>query len=658
MHVPGPKEVGHIFKDTMEKTQPTESQIQVLMSDWLGNLRMKAEGNYTHKGKGGIRVHKDTSIRQYLMGDTRGMDTLELMKRSRMAAENIINGVTPLPVTVQVGGADSYHAETRDGRQVINIATDYFDDNTISKNEKADIMLGLASHEAAHAAYTDSSLTEEHIGKEDKRLQELKHNIWNIIEDERIEYHLGEDRPGLSECIGATKGYYFDKLIQKMKTNGKMPTEPLPKLLSAITLGVRYPSEMTRQQVEENFDELDAVRRALTPYPLTPEDAWQAADRVMDIIRQKAEEQLNEEKQHEQDNEKNNDENLSDQQQNPGDGSSAPGGESDGNQSQSQSGSPSREEITQAIEKAMSTEQGKNVMDAIKNEIEKSDGSNMSSAISEERAEEFVNEDDSERMSAYGAGGGSPRIFVRKPKGNATTYNAYLKKVQKYVPAMSRVLSCKSQEKDYVLRSQRRGKLDMSKLVAYKAGSEDIFKKSGSVKCSSASVCMLIDESGSMYGLLQETAREAAILVNEAIKRIRNVNFYCYGFTTERLNVYSENRKTSPFALSDTKADGGTPTGEAMKLCAQRIRRFTQEPIIMLVMTDGAACDPQQVIAQDKLLRTNKIFPVGVGILTNTVESTFRDSIVFTDMSKFPIEMGKLTKNKLDKLMVRTDTND
>ena len=643
----------------MEKTQPTESQIQVLMSDWLGNLRMKAEGNYTHKGKGGIRVHKDTSFRKYLLGDTRGMDDLELMKRSRMAAENIVNGVTPAPVTIQVGGKDSYHAQSENGRQIINIATDYFDDKSLSKNEKADIMLGLASHEAAHAAYTDTSLTEKYIDKEDKRLQELKHNIWNIIEDERIEYHLGEERPGLTECIGATKGYYFDRLIKKMKTNGEMPTEPLPKLLSAITLGVRYPSEMTREQVEENFDELDEVRRALTPYPLSPEDAWDAAERVMDIIRKKAEEQLNEEKKKEQQENNQGDGDGNDpQDKNQSDSGSASGNTDGEPQTQPQGGAPSKEEITQAIEKALSTNQGKNIMDAIKNDIGKSDGANQSKAISEPMAEEFVNDDDSERMSSSGAGGGTPNIFIRKPKGNAMTYNAHLRKVRRYVPAMSRALSCKSQEKDYVLRSQRRGKLDMSKLVAYKAGSEDIFKKSGAIKCSSASVCMLIDESGSMYGALQEAAREAAILVNEAIKRIRNVNFYCYGFTTERLNVYSENRKNSPFALSETRADGGTPTGEAMKLCAQRIRRFTQDPIIMLVMTDGAAYDPQEVIYQDRLLRTKNIFPVGVGILTNTVESTFRDNIVLTDISKFPVEMGKLAKNKLDRLMVKTDTND
>ena len=169
---------------------------------------------------------------------------------------------------------------------------------------------------------------------------------------------------------------------------------------------------------------------------------------------------------------------------------------------------------------------------------------------------------------------------------------------------------------------------------------------------------MLIDESGSMRGELQRAAREAAILVNEAIKRIRNVNFYCYGYTDVKLNVYSENGRTSAWALSDTSATGGTPTGDAMYLAAKRVRRFTKDPVLMLVLTDGCPNDCGLVIRQDELLRRQGFLPVGVGILTNAVENTFKEHIVMKDISQFAIEMGKLTKGKLDKMLVRTDSND
>ena len=614
------------------------------MSDWLGNLRMKDEGNYTHKGDKGIRSKTDSSMREYLIGDVRGMDTLDLMKNARIAAEKVVNTLAPRPTSVQVGKDQSYHAPLN-GRDEITLATNYFDDKTLNKEEKVDIMLGLAAHEAAHAAYTDETLVEDNIAKEDQRLQQLKHNIWNIIEDERIEYHLGEDRPGLVDCIAATKGYYFDKLVEKMKTNGKMPTEPLPKLLAAITQAIRYPSQMNRDDVVENFDDLDEIRRALTPYPLSPEECWEATERVMGVVRKHAEDELKDKQQQSQGN----------NQGSGGDGSQQQESSQDNQQGQ-EPAAPTPDQINQAIADALGTQQGQQVMSAIEQDTDKSSGNKQSAKLRDSEAEEFVNNDDSERMSSKGAGGGRPDTFVRKPKGNQQGYLNDMKAVKAYIPAMAKALSCKSQQSDYVLRSQPRGKLDTNKLVGYMLGSDKIFTKSGSVTCSSASVCMLIDESGSMGGELKLAARKAAILVNEAIKRIRNVNFFCYGYTSDLINVYSEGGKTSPWALSETDNISGTPTGLAMEMCASRVRRFTKDPVLMLVLTDGCPDNSMKVIEQDIELRKKGFIPIGVGILTNAVKNIFKENIIMTDIASFPVEMGKLTRGRLSKMLVRTDS--
>lgn len=627
----------------MHKQTPTDSQIDVLMSDWLGNLRMKKEGNYIHKGSGGIRKTEPTTMRQYLLGNVRRMDELDLMKNARIGAEKIVNTVTPHPVKISLGTDMSLHSKAEDGREIISLATDYFEDSTLTNDQKVDILFGLASHEAAHSAYTDSSLTERELEKEDPRLQQLKHNIWNIIEDERIEYHLGEDRPGLADCVGATKGYYFDRLVERMKTDGHMPTEPIPKLVAAITQAVRYPSEMTREQVIDNFDELDAVRTALTPYPLSPEEAWEATERVMDIIRDKAEEEI--EKQQQQD-----------QQQDGGDGKSQDDKqtpkEKDEEDSSSSSAKPDKNAIAQAIADAMQTKQGQAVMEAVAEDNMKTNPDNKCAMSSEQ--EDYVNDDDSERM---GAGGGCPNTFVKKPKGSPEKYNQSLSKVRKYIPAMARVLTCKSEESEYVLLGQPRGKLDTNKLVSFLIGNDNIFRKEGRVTCSGSSVCMLIDESGSMSGPLCQAAREAAILVNEAVKRIRNVNFFCYGYTTNRLNVYAEAGRTSPWALSETCADSGTPTGTAMQLAAERVRRFSQDPVLMLVLTDGYPDNNDKVLEADTELRRKKFIPIGVGILTDDVRNGFKEYLIMDDISRFAQEMGKLTKNKLNKMLVRTDSN-
>lgn len=633
-----------------QKTTPTNSQIEALMSDWLGNLRMSEEGNYTHAGKGGIKRRTETTVGEYLIGKVSGLDQLSLMKRARQAATHVVNAIVPGRTEVMVGGSDSFHG-TPDGRHVINIATDYFDDREISAREKVGIMLGLASHEAAHAVYTDQKLKEKSLAAVPDELRKLYFNIWNTIEDERIEYLLGDERPGFAETLGTTKGYYYKKLVRRLRqSDGKMPSEPLPRLLSALAQAVRYPSEMSREEVIENFDHLEAIRRALTPFPLDAEGTWDATRRVMDIVRDLAKESVKQKQQGDKEQ----------QQQQQGDGQGQSGQQDKQNQQNRQdtqgSGTqpePTEQEIMQAIKDALGTKQAQQVMSALEADNDKGKGENASKSVTGRGGgvdREYVNDDSAEFMSG---GPGDPKAFVRVPKGNQVTYADSLRRVRRYIPAMSRALACKSEDVDYCLKGLPSGKLNTSRLVSLKCGNTAIFEKQGTVTCSSASVCILIDESASMSGSRLMSARDAAVLVSESIDRIGTVRFFCYGYTSHLMNVYSEKGKSSKWALGETSATGGTPTGMAMKYAAERIRRITRDPVLMLVLTDGGADCSETVIRQDEMLRRDGFLPVGVGIQTNAVEETFREHIVLNDISTFAVDLGRLAKRKLDRMLVR-----
>lgn len=625
-----------------QKAVPTRSQIDVIMSDWLGNLRCKDKQNFTHKGKGGI-VKEDADLIDYMVGEgtlTR-LSEDNLIKTSRQTAEQIINAVVSEPVIIQVGHDASFQTEI-DGKKVIALATDYFDDKELTSKDKMNIMLGLASHESAHAVYTEKDAVEKLIKKEPDSIKQLKKNIWNIIEDERIEYLLGEERPGLVDAIGKTKEYYFKKLLKRLNTDGKAVTEPLPKFLNALTQAVRYPSEMTREQAEENFEYLDAVRKILTPYPLTPLACQKATEKIMDVIKDMIKDEMDKQ-----------------QEQQGGGQNQQSGGQPQQGSPQNTSGSsksPTKKEIEQALEKALGTQQAQKVMQAIEDDNNKSKPDKEASPLTNENDARYINEDDAEKAGT-GAGSGNPEAFVYKPKGDATSYLASLTRIRKYIPAMSKALTCKTQENEYIVRGLPSGKLITNKLVGYKAGNKNIFSKQSRVSCSSASVCMLIDESGSMGGQRLYAARDAAVLVNEAIKRINNVNFFCYGFTSQMINVYSENGKTSKWALGSTDNISGTPTGMAMKLVGERMRRFTSDKVLLLVLTDGAADSSQRVIAEDENLRKKGFIPIGVGILNNHVKNTFKEYIVMNDISELALEMGKLTRSRLNKMLVRTEDN-
>lgn len=716
------------------KGQPTPTQVRVLLSDWLGNLRMKEEGHFVHRGKGGI-AFRGGSVARYIAGNANGMDTLTAVRHGREAASQVVSAVTPEPSDVQVGGNLSYHVNNG-GRHHICLATDYFDEPSLDNNDRIAVMLGLAAHEAAHAAFTDSDAKERMLLEEPELTRALRKDVWNIIEDERIEYLLGDRMPGYADLLGAAKAYYFKKTDEDLRSSGQLPDEPLPKLLAALTLAVRYPSQLTEEEARENFSELDAIRKVLTPYPLTPEGAAEASGRIIGILKDLIKKQLQEQKRQQQEEKMR--QQLQQQQQSGQDsqgvqggagspqGEGAPGGghtpgrlpdgkdggqkktegkgepgdgpslfdqpqqpqpdagsesgasgkdgkdSKEGNDAKDQNGGngapgqskPKRQaapkvsdrEVQEALRKALATEQAKRVLDAIRRDESKADGARQSATLGSRNACLYANDPDVEAAPGSGAGGGIPSRFIFKPRGDAEEYSRALRAVRPYIPAMSKALSCKSQESEYDLRGLPHGKLNTNKLVSFACGNGNIFNKQGKVTCSGASVCILIDESYSMAGLKQWQARLAAVLTNEAVKRISKVNFFCYGYSSTAFNVYAEAGRSNRYALSATGATGGTPTGFAMQCASERIRKRTKDPVLMLVLTDGQAGDRSLVKQMDASLPKKGIQVIGVGILTDHVNTSFRRHIAFKDLRDFAPTMGKLTKGILDRMLVRTDS--
>lgn len=636
-----------------ENKGPTKSQVQVMMSDWLGNLRQGEEAGYTHKGKGGIDF-SGPSITDYIVGSTDGLDTLDLIKKSLVGARKIANSLVDDRVDVNVSDYQSCHSRDRiktGNREQeihrINLASDYFDDKTLTNRQKTAIMLGLACHEASHGAYTDEGCKQKMLEKTPEPLRDLQFQIWNIIEDERIEYLLGENSPGYTPLLAEVKRHYFKSVEDDINKNGE-PTEALPRLLNNLLHAVRYPSSLTEKRVLENFDELDTMRKVLTPYPLDAKAACDAAEKIMDIIGHLVKDEQDKKNQQQQ------------QQQQQGDGgkkdsgngqSGNADGKTDGKSKKSQ-----KQEIQEAIEKALSTPEAQKVMKAIRKDSSKSttgsQGENTSEEIKYDQQKiKYVNEENAERMKG---GEGFTGQYIYKPAGDQQQYENLKSQVNRYIPAMSKALTCKTHESEFVNRGMPTGRLNTGKLASYAVGNRNIFDKRGSIECSTASVCLLIDESGSMRGTKNTMTKQAAVLINETIKKISHVGYYCFGYSSNGMNVYCENGKTSRWSLSDIQSDGGTPTGAAMQLTQARIRRSDRNPVLMLVLTDGCAHDTDTVLEMNRKLAKDNFVVIGVGIQTSYVKDTFKNSIEVNDVSELPFLLGKLTKKHLDKMLVTT----
>ena len=640
------------------KTKPTKTQIEVLMSDWLGNLREK--GTFIHKNtKGTIvrEIKKGSSFSDYFVGDTSAMQEDDLLRRGREIAQTVVNGMTEDNVKVILGSGSC-----TDGQNIC-VASDFFDDPRLTVGEKVDILVGYSVHEASHVNFTDFDKLKKMMDslKGSPTEMEVKKTIANIIEDERIEYKLGEKMPGLSDYLGCCKKHSFGSFENDKKAQRIEATEPVPKFLNTLLGAVRYPTMLTEEQIVENFDELNQVRKILSPFPETIEGVFAATDKIYDVMKDIIKKELEQKKQQQQQQQgggqsANTGNSQQSQQNSQGNqteqnGQPEPNGGQSNDKSASKGQSPSKKEIQQALEQALQSNDCKKLLQAMQDNTKAptNQNGNNAAAIScgDSNTQAFVN-GESEKEGGN-VGGHAVITYMKKVPGDEIAYNIAHRKVKKYIPAMTKALRCRTLEKDYELQGESSGKLNTNKLVSLKCGNENIFVKRGNVTCDSACICILIDESGSMNRQRKDAARETAVLINEAVKHIPNLELFTYGYTNNEMNIYCERKNANRYALGSTRASGGTPTGQAMAIAAQRIRKMTASKCLMLVITDGMPDNENTVKQQDELLRKRDFIPVGIWIAggISNPEKMMKDSVEMTTLDTLAPQIGKIVKKKL-----------
>ena len=622
----------------MHKQKPTAGQIELLMSDWLANLR--EQGSFVHKNdKGAIRRKKTDNYSDYF---TKGMSLtsmLDVLRNAREIAQGTVDSMTSVPVRVVLGGDGS----ATDGKTIV-IATDYFDREDLSIGDKIDILTGYSVHEAAHINLTDMESTPEFIGSFPPAERETAMAVLNILEDERIEYLTGEERPGLMDFVATVKDFLWRRYEQAGSVNEKV-TEPLPRFINTLLSAVRSPSMLTEEMVTENFQELMAIRKVLMPYPLSVEGVRIATKKIMEIMKDMVRKDL-EEKQQQQ-----NSQSQDGQQGQPGQGQGSPNG--------SPQKKPTAKEVNEAMKSALSSKQMQETLKAVNAAApEQAQGTKDKAEClrtNNDGDKKYV-DGDAEKITATGAGTGSISYMIR-PKGNQTKYSRSYARIKSHVAAIRKALICHSQTREYELRGERNGRLDTNKLTSLRQGNRNIFTRQGEVTCEKASICILIDESGSMRGSRIEAARETAILIREAVKTIESLDLFIYGFGGNEMHLYQEGRKADRYALGSLVADGGTPTGEAMQIAYRKMARHSYPASLMLVITDGDPDRNSAVIEADAMLRKKGVIPVGIGIAgCRAVTRIFKENVVIDDLSQLAPQLGKITKKRLTKMMERHDS--
>ena len=205
---------------------PDSELIEKLSTDWIERdgdsfVRIRKTGRLGWE----TTLEKGTPYSSYLL-DSPSME--DLIQRAYPMAKQTISAMdTPFKVNVKL-------SDTRSCTEAKNVyvATEYFDSEKLSTGEKLDIFLGLTAHEGSHLVYTQFDQMGKAAG-----VHPLCGNLLNIIEDERIERLLGEEKPGLANYLKAVKEYYFGKYASRHEGSEDEGLSRLERIINCI-LGI------------------------------------------------------------------------------------------------------------------------------------------------------------------------------------------------------------------------------------------------------------------------------------------------------------------------------------------------------------------------------------------------------------------------------------
>ena len=262
------------------------------------------------------------------------------------------------------------------------------------------------------------------------------------------------------------------------------------------------------------------------------------------------------------------------------------------------------------------------------------------------------------------------KTYVEKPEGNQIIYSEIKDRISKYVPGIKKLITGTDKNYDFIIHGCREGALDTNKLAEAYQGVPQVYLKKGKVTTNKTTVCVLIDQSGSMFGQKAKLAREAAVLLNEALKDLPGVDLYIYGHSADIRMVgdtiiyaYREGNKYAPkCALSAANAHSNNRDGVAILETAKRIRKHTQDDCIMFVLSDGSPAAHYYcgyTAVEDTKKKVKEVEGMGFTVIQVSIDFVNYAKEMFTNVISLEYDLANLPKRlsqMIKKTIVRSKT--
>lgn len=620
-------------------------------TDWFG----RKGKNYTSTYKGSTRLGWDTKISgSYSSFFAPDLNKRKLLRDSYRHACDI-RDIMDIPRSIRIQLNVDAETSCTDGKTVI-VSTKVYDDNKIDNNVKLDVFLGTTIHEFSHILYTDMAEIRKN------RPNKFLFNLFNTIEDERIEYNTTQNYPGYVNFIGQAKYYYFDLLYKKAEKQ-----DDLMDVLQNILYIVRYPARVDTKVIYRHQVLFNEIKKVLCDFGNNSKEAYDKAEKIYKLLLDyfkfppppPEEQQEGDEEQDQSDS--------SGGQSDSGEGQEG----SDKNsktQSSPKSGSDegSAGKKKQEPIKAYTQEEIKQAAEKLAEQMQRLTTSNTS-LNSKEIKSEWDSKEIADECKQI-----KDDVFIVKQEDSERRYKADFDTVKQHINGLVNTFSKFFVEQEHRLTGMRRGVLDTNKLAEAYQAVETVYSNKFKRTTPGLDVCVLIDESGSMSGTNISSARKCAILLNEVFLRLKQCDFYVYGHTADNrqtgevtINVYRDHWNRNRYALGKVDSYSNNKDSVAIEETYKMVRKQTAKPLLMFVISDGApnayGLRGQPAVEEVKKV-VNRIESNGDTLVCQiAIESHFRPQdmfnhyVVMTDMDTFPRDLSNYIMNTLISKLKRVD---
>lgn len=644
-------------------------------TDWFG----RKGKNYTSTYKGSTRLGWDTKVSgSYSSFFAPDLNKRKLLRDSYRHACDI-RDIMDIPRSIRIQLNVDAETSCTDGKTVI-VSTKVYDDNKIDNNVKLDVFLGTTIHEFSHILYTDMAEIRKN------RPNKFLFNLFNTIEDERIEYNTTQNYPGYANFIGQAKYYYFDLLYKKAEKQ-----DDLMDVLQNILYIVRYPARVDTKVIYRHQVLFDKIKKVLCDFGNNSKEAYDKAEKIYKLLLDyfkfppppPEEQQEGDEEQDQSDSSEG--QSGSGEGQEGSDGSSDPQNSKQSSQKQdskdnegsdknsktqsspksgSDEGSAGKKK--QEPIKAYTQEEIKQAAEKLAEQMRRLITSNTS-LNSNEIKDEWDSKEIADEYKQI-----KDDVFIVKQEDYERRYKADFDTVKQHINGLVNTFSKFFVEQEYRLTGMRRGVLDTNKLAEAYQAVETVYSNKFKRTTPGLDVCVLIDESGSMGGTNIASARKCAILLNEVFLRLKQCDFYVYGHTADNrhtgevtINVYRDHWNRNRYALGKVESYSNNKDSVAIEETYKMVRKQTSKPLLMFVISDGApnayGLRGQPAVEEVKKV-VNRIESNGDTLVCQiAIESHFRPQdmfnhyVVMTNMNTFPSDLSGYVMNTLISKLKRVD---